>query len=295
MHSDVTAFGYTSVDSRTLTTPELKRGAFVDRSRISLVVLPLLLLGAAALNAQSKVDQDLLKQARSLYFSPASRPAYIACDSALDWDAVAKDVSLPQTEGYLRGLELVKAMRIAFVTRNASSTEVMVTGDTTLAQQKKMMQQQIAAFFSSYWEMSDGRLFPGAHIPYEVATTPEGYLVTLHLENGIVGTLQMDSSFLITKVHAIGKTSDVELTPKFARENDGLLHLRGVLVDRKVGQSRLLVEYSFDYQEAGGFYVPRHVTMSMPGALSYTHTFSNCQVLNKSNAPPASIPATDEP
>jgi hypothetical protein len=75
---------------------------------------------------------------------------------------------------------------------------------------------------------------------------------------------------------------------------DGLLHLSGVSVEGKVGQSRALWEYNFDYQQADGFYVPLHVTVTAGATYSYTYTFVNCQAFDKADAPTKS-PEIHEP
>ena len=263
----------------------------MQRTHFTHVFLSLLVLSANVLHSQTKADRDLIKQARTLYHSPATRPAYIACDSTVDWDAVAAKLELPQTDGYKRGLELVKAMKINFVTRGRQDTTVTVTGDVNVAQQQEQMRQQITRFFMEYWLTADGRMLPGGKDTYELTSTPDGYLITQRTEDQ-VRTMELNSSFLITKakVHALGRIKDVEVTPKFTRESDGLLRLSDLLFKESVGQSVELFEYSFDYQQVGGFYVPQHVAMSMPGALTFTHTFANCQVLNKSNAPPPAKP-----
>lgn len=257
--------------------------------RCTYAFLPLLLFYAAALNAQTADDRQLIEQARSLY-SPNALPAYIACEATVDWDAAVEQLGLPQGEDTQRGLELLKGMKIAFVTRGESKTEVTVTGDERLAGQKKKIRQQITAFFHAYWTESDGRFFPGVDDAYQIASTPEGYLITRHMKNGIVGTLQMDTSFLITSARAVGSMSNLVLTPKFARESDGVLHIREMLIDYRFGESRSVASYSFDYQDEGGFYIPHHVKMSIPGALSFSHTFKNCRVLDKDNAPASPTP-----
>ena len=257
------------------------------------LLLVLLAIQASALYSQSKADQDLIKQARSLYYIRGSRPAYIACDSTLDWEDLAKEVNLPQTEARQRGLELAKAMKTSFATRGSSATQVTVQGDPRLAKQEKMLEQQIAGFFQAYWGLADGRIFPDHKQSYGVASSPQGYVVTLSLEDGMTGTLTMDTSFLVTKLVAKGHPTELEITPRFTREDDGLLHLIGMSYERRFGESRSLWEYSFDYQSAGGYYVPEHVTMSMPGAVSYKHTFSNCQALDKANEP-ESVPGSPD-
>jgi hypothetical protein len=270
----------------------------MSRTQIPRVLLPLLLLGAAALNAQTKADQELIKQARSLYYSHgSSRPAYIACDDTMDWGAIAKELNAPQGEGTQQALKSLNAMKITFVTRNATHTDVTVTGDKTHAEQMQKVEEQIKVFFRAYWSISYGRLLPKAETNFEVASTPDGYLVTQQLETGRTTTLQMDKSFLITKAISIDRAnmSHLELRPTFGMENDGVLHPSGVSVDYKLGQSRLLYEYNFDYQLVGGFYVPEHVKIFMPGALSFVHTFKNCQVLDKNSAPAPSEPETVDP
>lgn len=242
-------------------------------------------------NSPTKTDLEMLKRARSRYYSPGSRPAYIACDDTVDWDAVAKAEGV----GIEHILESLKAMKISFVTRDESQTEIMVTGDAKSVSEQERIRQQVASFFHAYWTLADDRLIPRANTAYEVASTPDGYLVTQHLNNGSVTTVQMDRSFLIIKATVIGNPSGVELTPRFAMEDDGLLHLHSVLIGARRGESRLVYEYDFDYQQAGGFYVPQHVTMSQLGGLSFTHTFSNCRVLNKNNAPTRSTARSTEP
>jgi hypothetical protein len=264
------------------------------RARLSPAFLSLLFLGVTTLNAQTKSDQDLLKQARSRYYSRGLRPSYIACDSTVDWDAIANEPGAPRGEGYQRGLELLKAMKISFVTRGVSHIDVTATGDAMLAQQKKMLKRQITAFFHEYWRIAYDRLLPRPNTSYKMEPTPDGYLVTQQLTDGTITTVEMDRSFLITKAHATGRTQKLELTPKFTMENDGLLHLSDITIDGRIGESRLVYEYTIDYQQAGGFYVPHDVVMTMPGATSYTHTFSNCNALDKNNAPPLPPAQEDE-
>jgi hypothetical protein len=260
-----------------------------------LVLLPVFLLClSTTLHAQNDSDRALIKRARSLY-SSGSRPAYIACDSAVDWDTFARQPGVPQREGMQQGIDLLKAMHVSFVTRGAAQTVVTVTGDPILASQKVQMRQQITAFFRAYWGLSYGWLLPSARLAYELTTTPEGYTVTRTLDNGMKESLQMDRSLAITKASSTGSTNVSELTPTFATDDDGLLHLRGVSLEARVGESRLLYEYHLDDQLAGGFYIPLHVTMSMPGALSYTHTFSNCKVFDKNSAPPQTASEPDTP
>jgi hypothetical protein len=212
----------------------------------------------------------------------------------MDWGAIAKELNAPQGEGTEHAVKSLNAMKIAFATRNATHTDVTVTGDEAHAQQMQKVEQQIREFFRTYWRMSYGRLLPKAKTNFEVASTPDGYLVTQQLETGHTTTVQMDKSFLITKAIAIdgANMSHLELRPTFTMENDGVLHPSGVSIDYKLGQSRMLYEYNFDYQMVGGFYVPEHVTMFMPGALSFVHTFKNCQVLDKNSAPAPSEPET---
>ena len=268
----------------------------MDRTGNFGIVLSLFLLVSTALSAQTAADRELIKRARSLYYTPISRPAYIACDSAIDWDAVAKQANLPKLDGYILGLKLAKATKVDFVTRGGKRTEVNVVGDPGIAEQKERMRNLITAFFQKYWATADGQMLPPSRINFELASTPEGYLMTRQ-ENGLVASVQMDSLFLITKAraHNIETTEDVEITPNFVKENDGLLHLHGLPIDDKMGELQRLVEYTFDYQQVGGFYVPHHVMMSMPGVVSYPHTFSNCQVFDKSNAPPQPTPAAAAP
>ncbi len=249
-------------------------------------LLTAILLSTTVLAAQTSADREVIERARSLYYSPVSRPAYIACDATIDWDSVAAQANLPQEEGYLLGLKLAKAMTVTFVTRGRKQIKVDVTGDPRIAEQKQRVQLLINAFFRLYWSTADGRMLPGANAEYELTSNSDGYVITGH-GTGIVGTIQMDSSFLITKarIYDPESTEDAEISLTFKKQNDALLHLSGLSINAKLGQLRRTVEYSFDYQQVGGFYVPQHVTMSMPGVVSYPNTFSNCQVLDKNNAP----------
>jgi hypothetical protein len=260
------------------------------RTCLSLAFLSLFFLVATTLNAQTKADQDLLKRARSRYYSHGLRPAYIACDSTVDWDAFAKEPGGPRKEQ----LDVLRTLMISFVTRGASHVDVTVAGDARLFRQKKMFHEQITTFFEQYWRLSYDRLLPRPNTSYEVEPTPDGYLVTQQLADGTTNTMEMDRSFLITKARATGAREKVELTPKYTMEGDGLLHLSDLVIDIRKGESRMVYEYGVDYQQAGGFYVPQHVTMTMTGVDSIQHTFSNCNVLNKSNAPPLSSAPEDE-
>lgn len=255
------------------------------------LLLLLLFLYLPLLNAQSQADRDLIEQARSLYKSSTPPPAYIACDASIDWDAVVKRAGVPPGQVLDQGLDLLRTIKISFVTRGDARTEVTVTGDEKTSVQKEKIKGQIIGFFHAYWTMPGEHLLPSPHATYKLAATPEGYTITNTLKNGAISTVQMDKSFLISVARAAGSTSDLTLAPRFEREDDGTLHLRGVLIDFESGQTRLVTDYSFDYQQAGTFYIPHHVKMTNPGALSFSHTFSNCQALDSNQAPP---PATTE-
>jgi hypothetical protein len=272
--------------------PEMKRAIPIRPNFLCAALFGYLLCQTQAIFAQvpgerthTKSDQEFLKQVRSLYYARGSRPAYVACDATLDWDAFVKQFDLPETDARRQGLELARAMKVSFVTRDSSRTEVSVEADPALAKQKQMLDQQITGFFKAYWQLSYGHMFPQAKDTYALTSSPDGYVMTISAENDLTGELYIDRSFRITKLITRGHPIVVEVTPKFERENDGLFHLSGMLYERKVGESRTLWEYSFDVQQVGDFLVPQHVTMSMPGALSYKHTFDNCKALSKANAP----------
>jgi hypothetical protein len=258
------------------------------------ILLAVSLLRPILLLAQTNEDRALLQQARSRYYSPTSLPGAITCESSVDWDAFAKQPGIDQLEGG-GNFEPLKNLQISFETRSASHTEVTVTGDPAFDSQKDKLRHQISAFFRAYWTIAAGRLLPRPNTVFEMTPTTDGYSVTQQLTDGKVDTIQMDRAFVITKATSVAQSGKVDLVPSFEMENDGLLHLRGIKVNFHVGESVSVYQYTFDYQQVDGYFIPEHVTMSIPGALSFVHTFSHCKAVEKRRAPAPAVPESGGP
>jgi hypothetical protein len=256
--------------------------------RVHVISLVLLAAGCAAATAVAQSDSDfkIMDRARALY-STGPVPGSISCTAEVDWDGFFAKMKVPDTPESKARLATLKTIKISVTSRGAEHTDVSVDGPTTPAKTlTDGLRLQLQGFFQMYWSEAYGNLIAKRGDVFQLTTTPGGYAVNMTSGIGKVA-VQMDSAFLITSFSLQSPQLSAVVTPQFKPGDDGLLRLRVVDETIDMGPSKLLVNVALDYQKAGIYDVPHHMSMGMPGSYNFDYTLTGCEAKAAASAPPA--------
>ena len=245
-----------------------------------------------AAQAQTQADRDLVAKARSHYLL-GPIPGSISCDVTLDWDKFFAAMKVEQTDAVKARIAPLKLMQITVVSTDATHTNVTVSGaDTKAAQLADGLKQQLQGFFQIYWSFAYGRLLPSDKDQFVLTSGSDGYDIALKT-GANTAIIHMDPTFAVTHSAAGMPQMDADITSEFKPGDDKLLRMRRVHELVNMGAStRMELQLDVDYQTAGKFEVPQHVSLAVPGAYTFDYSLTNCKA--DPLAPPIGAPTTKQ-
>jgi hypothetical protein len=226
-----------------------------------------------------------MEKARSMYLT-GPVPSSISCSVAVDWDGLFQRMKIEQTEGTKERVAKLKDMKISVVTSDADHTEVKIDSDNAPSGLIDGLRQQLRGFFQMYWSEAYGRLLVVKREDhFELTEEPEGYV--LKKENGSTKvSIEMNKSYLITRTSFETPQMSAVAKPGFAKGDDGLLRLRSLDQAIDMGATKMVVNIALDYQRVGGYDIPQHLSMALPGSFSFEYTLSGCDMKGESSTTP---------
>jgi hypothetical protein len=68
------------------------------------------------------------------------------------------------------------------------------------------------------------------------------------------------------------------IKPNFKAGTDGLLRLSSAEETIEMGETKMVVDFGWDYQKISGFDIPQQLHMALPGSFAFDYTLTGCEV-----------------
>jgi hypothetical protein len=267
--------------------------------RIQLILL--LLVGGNSIAAQQPVvtapkSEPVAVPAGSLPYDPAKVAAAIRdsnyhpdelsgldCDLSIDWPALFTSLKANLATDRLKTLQGLK-VRSHAARGNAIELTLQWTDGKldTKQQMEDGLKQMVGGFYQMYWPMVASSSFSKASDYTRIDPEPNGgaKLYSSSQNMSLVVTIDKDSTptHLSLESPVMNGTFDFQYTPSPRPVPGDLRRISAITASEKIGDSAFNLKLDLDYQEVGGFNVPRHVNFGLVGAYSIAMEFSGCSV-----------------
>jgi hypothetical protein len=261
-------------------------------------LLPLL-LNAAILSAQQRVDKsaatpqvaaaaptlpkDPSKMAdliRGSYYHPDDLTT-IDCSISVDWVKFLGSMKQTVPDERLKLLNGLKVHSHAVRGKAPELTFDWAGGEiTTKEQMEGGMKQIIGGFYQTYWSLFGSSLVKTGEEVKKIDLMPDGS-ASVNLssgDTGLVATVSQDGSptHMVLDSPAMKGTIDPQYVASPHPIPGDLRRLSSIKLIEQIGESHFNVDMTLDYQDAGGFSVPKNVLFDVIGAYAIPIEFSAC-------------------
>jgi hypothetical protein len=227
--------------------------------------------------AQSEADLKTMDKVRALYLT-GPIPSSISCDVAVDWDAFFKELKVEQTDEVKARLQKFKAIQMHVVSRDATHTDVTITGaDPSISTVSDGLRQQLGGFFQTYRSLGFAQFLGEKSKPFQLTSNTNGYEVTSGSEDS-KSAVEIDKAFLVTQFSFVSPQMNAVMKPKFQAGSNGLLRLSSIDETIDMGATKMVVNFGWDYQKIDGYDIPQHLHIALPGSFAFDYTLTGCKV-----------------
>jgi hypothetical protein len=243
----------------------------------SVCILLGMVYSTTAVFAQTENDLKTMEKARSIYLT-GPIPSSISCEVALDWDGFFQRMKIEQTDETKAKLQKFKDIKISVVSLDEDHTDIKIDAPDTAAGLTDGLRQQLKGFFQIYWSQAYGKLVTVKQgDAFELATVPEGYVLKMTRGSTNV-SVEMDKTYRVTRTNVDSPQMTAVAAPGFVAGEDGLLRLRTFDETVNFGATKMVIDINLDYQKVGGYDIPQHIHMGLPGSYSFDYTLGGCEV-----------------
>ncbi|HUI80618.1 MAG TPA: hypothetical protein VLY24_21990 [Bryobacteraceae bacterium] len=211
---------------------------------------------------------------------------------AIDFTNLVKRLVPQATEEQIKALNGM-AVKLHAVRAQEPVIDILWTQGTPPAGRELIesgAKQTLGGFFQVYWEIFGSSTAPGPRDPIQIEAGPRGGHILHSTSNGMKLSIETDAYDVPTTVVGESPAMKITMQPRFTPSQiavpSDLRRLTSVSISEQVGTNHLNLEIITDYQDVGGFHIPRHVVFDVGGAYSVPMEFSGCSATGKASATP---------
>lgn len=136
--------------------------------------------------------------------------------------------------------------------------------------------QVFLAFSTAYWWFAGAGLTPSPTDEFEARKTDNGGFALTWTTKNAKTVAEVDNDLVLQKIVEQTPVMTTTVRVQFASIPDEPRRLSEIDIHREMGTNIANAHINMDYQDVGGFHVPRHVRFGMGGALETSFDLTNC-------------------
>lgn len=241
---------------------------------------------------QGSLPYDPAKVAESIrgsYYHPDDL-AGLDCSVSVDWTTLFSAMKATVPADRMKVLQGLKIRSHAMRGKVPELTFDWSGGPLdTKDQVEGGFKQMASGFYQMYWSLIASPVVSKASDFTRIEPLPNGELNVVSTSPNMNVVVTLDKEF--TPTHyvldgtAMKGTFDLHYVVPPNPVPGDLRRISSMLVSEQIGTSNFNVDVELDYQPAGKFNVPQHVTFSLIGAYSVKMDFEDCSALDEPKAP----------
>jgi hypothetical protein len=211
-------------------------------------------------------NQDIVSQARSAYYSLASKE-FKGFNATIEpnWEVILAQTATPSTLKVFRAVQfsmVVDANGAVTVTHEIGADAAKPDLQPTVNRIHYDVQRLVTGFFNTWRIFVVGSPFPQSASEAKIENAGKQYRVSYTTQSGDV-TIALTSDWLITEWTVNGPTLKRTVKPQFQQTADGLLltGYHGVSESAGAG-TKTTLDFKIEYQDLRGMKVPRKVRLN---------------------------------
>ena len=250
----------------------------------------LVMIGASLLSAQ-QTPVDAVKLAADIgasYYHPDGIPG-LDCGATVDYGSVFKQLGQTPPDELRKQLAGITIKVHAMADRAPQIDIAWPDGaPANQANIESSLKQTIGGFFQMYWPFLGSSIVGGKKENLHIETREEGGYVWHDGSQRMSMTLEIDKDKVPGKLSVDTPSMKVMVEFHFAPPQDpkpgDLRRLTFLDFTEQVGTTNINGRLSLDYQDVGGFNVPRHLSLGIGGAYAVPVEFINCSLSKAAEA-----------
>jgi hypothetical protein len=244
----------------------------------------LVMIGVSLLSAQ-QTPVDAVKLAAEIgasYYHPDGIPG-LDCGATVDYGSVFKQLGQTPPDELRKQLAGISIKVRAMADRTPQIDIAWRDGaPANQANIENSLKQAIGGFFQMYWPFLGSSIAGGKKENLHIETRPGGGYLWHEGSQAMNMTLEIDGDNVPGKLSVDTPSMKVTVEFHFAPSQDpkpgDLRRLTFLDFAEQVGTTSINGRLSLDYQDVGGFNVPRHLSLGIGGAYAIPMEFSNCSL-----------------
>ena len=217
---------------------------------------------------------------RASYYHPDDL-SVLDCSVALDLTNLVKQFGQPAGEEALKSLNGMTIQVHAVREQSPKIDIAWAQGIPAKSENFESGARQILnGFFQMYWPIFGSSLGPRPLEKFQAEVQPGGGHLLRSTGNNMNVTTEVNGDNIPTSVVIESAAMNATIQPRFsASENpqaDDLPRLTSVDFSQQIGTTTMNLRLTTDYQDVGGFHIPRHISSGIGGAYSVSMEFVGC-------------------
>jgi len=219
---------------------------------------------------------------RDSYYHPDEMHG-LDCAISVDWRAFFSALKLNPAADRLKAIQNLKIRSQAVREKKPEVTFEWAGGSLdTKEQLENGLKETLDGFYQVYWSMVASSPIGSAADLVKIEPLPDGGVKAYFSSQNANLVISTDKDRTPTHFTmdspAMNGTIDLHYVSSPKPVPGDLRRISSMDLTEQIGNSTINAKLSLDYQAVGGFYIPRHVSYNVGGALPLSMDFSGCSV-----------------
>lgn len=236
--------------------------------------------GAAVTGVSQESLAKMAQEIRASYYHPDDLVS-MECDVNVDWDSFISSMKLQVSDERKKGIEGLKLHARAVRGQDVQVRFDWTQGEIdTKAKTEGGLQQMMSGFYQMYWPMLATSMIAPTDKLTKLEKLADGSRQASIASGNVNLVITIDKAGAPTRYDFDSAMMKGFIAPTYVATVNptpgDLRRISELKVDESIGQTKIVAAVSLDYQPAGDFFVPQHVTFDIPGAYLIKLEFTGC-------------------